>query len=132
MSTAPRSATVVLALSFAAVACAGPAPEETVLSAAELASRIEAESAPLILDVRTVDEFEAGHIPGALNIPYDELPTRLAELPIGKSDAVIVYCRTGRRAGVAATTLGEAGYTRVVDLEGHWQTWQSRGLPTEQ
>ena len=44
---------------------------------------------------------------------------------------IVVYCRSGRRAGVAEAVLGEAGYTNIRDLEGHWLEWQAAGRPTE-
>lgn len=68
----------------------------------------------LLLDVRTPDEFSSRHIPGALNIPVDELPGRLAEVPEGRD--VIVYCASGARSARAAKQLREAGRTRVRDL----------------
>ena len=55
-------------------------PGATVLAPMELAARLEAGTAPVLLDVRSPEEFAAGHIPGAINIPYDEIPARLAEI----------------------------------------------------
>jgi rhodanese-related sulfurtransferase len=103
----------------------------TPIAAADLAERIQAGSAPLILDVRTRDEFAQGHVPGAINIPHDELPSRLSELPIERSEELVVHCRSGRRAQLAAETLREGGYTDVRDLTGHWLEWQAAGLPAE-
>lgn len=93
----------------------------TPISAAELADRIEAGSAPLILDVRSRKEYAEGHIPGAINIPYNELATRLAELPIAKSEEVAVYGKRGQRAAEAEKTLSESGYSNVRDITGRWQ-----------
>lgn len=75
-----------------------------------------------LIDVRTVEEFSAGHIEGAVNIPVQDLESRLAEVP--KDRPVIVYCRSGKRAGMAAQTLVEKGYTQVNDLGGmgNWGT----------
>jgi rhodanese-related sulfurtransferase len=83
----------------------------------------------LLLDVRTPEEFAAGHIPGAVNIPYDQVAGRLAEIP--KDDEVVLYCRSGRRAGLAAEVLAASGYTRLAHLEGDMQGWQSAGRPVE-
>lgn len=67
-----------------------------------------------VIDVRTPEEFNAGHYDGARNIPLDDLGRRLTE--IGEPDApVVLYCRTGSRSGVAASTLRRAGFTRVVN-----------------
>lgn len=72
-----------------------------------------------LIDVRTPGEFRAGHLDGAINIPLDELPRRLGELTPGQ-DAVI-YCRTGRRSGLARPILERAGH-RVHDIKtmGRW------------
>jgi phage shock protein E len=84
--------------------------------------------APIVLDVRTPEEFAAGHVPGAVLIPYDELPARLDELD--RSRWVLVYCRSGRRSGIAEQTLVDAGFD-VRQIDGSWQRWQAEGLPVE-
>jgi rhodanese-related sulfurtransferase len=71
----------------------------------------------VVLDVRTPAEFEAGHIPGARLLPYDQVAGRAAELP-AKDRPVLLYCRTGRRTALAASALAQLGYTRVYDLQG--------------
>jgi phage shock protein E len=85
----------------------------------------------LILDVRTQGEFDSGHVPGAMNIPHDELSSRLAELDSEKGEPVVVYCRSGKRAGMASTVLLGAGYTNVLHLTGDMNAWQANGLPIE-
>ena len=114
-------------------ACA-PGMQESpgpVISVPQLAERIEGGSPPLILDVRSPGEYARGHIPGAVNIPHNELAARLVELPVEKSAEVIVYCHSGPRAWQAEKMLGERGYSSVQDLSGHWQAWQAAGLPGE-
>ena len=81
----------------------------------------------LILDVRSADEFKAGHLRASKNIPLDELPVRMADLD--KSAAVLVICQTGGRAGRGASQLRRAGFPDVYVLEGGFATWQSQGLP---
>ncbi|MGW8283032.1 MAG: rhodanese-like domain-containing protein, partial [Gemmatimonadota bacterium] len=78
---------------------------------------------------RSPEEYAAGHIPGAVNIPYDELPERLDELNGAQDQEIIVYCRTGRRAGIAELALQEAGFRNVRDLDGHMVDWTSGGYP---
>ncbi len=69
----------------------------------------------LLLDVRTPSEFAERHVPGAVNIPVEQLKERLAEVgPRGRE--VVVYCHSGARAGVAAMMLRKAGYSRVHNL----------------
>ena len=103
----------------------------TPVSAGELADRVARGSAPVVLDVRTREEHARGHVPGAVNIPHDELATRLAELPAKKSDEIVVYCQSGRRAQLAEQVLRHNGYTNVRDLDGHWQGWRASELPAE-
>ena len=101
------------------------------ISVAQLSELIEGESPPFILDVRSPGEYARGHIPGAVNIPHDELVKRLAELPAEKSAEVVVYCHSGPRAWRAERMLQENGYSSVQDLSGQWLAWQAAGLPGE-
>lgn len=71
----------------------------------------------LLLDVRSPEEYEAGHLAGAVNVPVDEVHARLEELG-ARDRAVIVYCRSGRRSARAAGVLRDAGFTEVHDLGG--------------
>jgi rhodanese-related sulfurtransferase len=74
-----------------------------------------------LVDVRTPGEFAAGHLPGAINIPLQQLDDRLAELR-PKDSPVVLYCRSGNRSGSAARTLKSAGFGRVYDL-GSMSRW---------
>ena len=69
-----------------------------------------------VVDVRTPQEFAAGHVPGAINIPFDELPRRAAEIG-PPSSKVVLYCRTGRRSGIAADALRKAGFNQLYDFQ---------------
>jgi rhodanese-related sulfurtransferase len=72
-----------------------------------------------LIDVRTADEFATGHIKGAKLLPYDSIDTKsAASLIKDKNQTVVVYCRSGHRSGIAATTLAKLGYTNVLDLGG--------------
>jgi phage shock protein E len=68
-----------------------------------------------LVDVRTPGEFAAGHIPGAVNLPVQQLAVRMSELE-PKAAAVVVYCRSGHRSGTAARMLKNAGFASVHDL----------------
>ncbi len=72
-----------------------------------------------LLDARSPDEFAGGHVAGAVNVPHDDLGAHLAVLPEDKSAPVLVYCRSGRRAGLLVSELAELGYTgaRVLPSE---------------
>ena len=82
----------------------------------------------VILDVRTVSEFDSGHLEGAINIPIDELSGRLSEL--NKDDELLVYCRTGNRSTTAVGILRENGYDQIYHMYGGIVAWNSAGLPT--
>jgi rhodanese-related sulfurtransferase len=80
-----------------------------------------------VLDVRTPQEYADGHVPGAVNVPHDQLASRLAEVP--KDKDVVLYCKSGRRAGMAADVLAANGYTRLSHLEGDMNAWVEKGRP---
>lgn len=86
------------------------------------AQSLVAEGAVLV-DVRTPEEFVAGHIEGARNIPVDSLNARLADLGPPASTTVVVYCQTGSRSTQAARTLRDAGFTSVHNL-GPMSAWR--------
>ena len=81
------------------------------------AARARVKEGALVVDVRTPDEFAAGHYAGATNIPVKELSSRLAELG-AKDRAIVVYCQSGMRAGAAKSTLTDAGFTNVLNAGG--------------
>ena len=74
--------------------------------------RILEEDNYVILDVRTEEEYEEGHVVGSMNIPYDEID---ATIDIDKDKTVLVYCRSGRRSAIALETLTDLGF-EVMDL----------------
>lgn len=102
-------------LAVALALSAPPLPPSGVVDGAT-AQRLAASGA-VVIDVRTPQEFEAGHIPGARLIPFDQIAARAGELP-AKDRPVVLYCRTGRRTGLAAATLQQLGYTAVYDMQG--------------
>lgn len=112
-------------------ALADESAQSEAISPEELAGRIASGDAPLVLDVRTPEEFADGHLPGARNIPHDDLADRLDELGVSQDDEIVVHCHSGRRAIAAEATLRDAGYTHVRDLTGHWQAWKRADLPIE-
>lgn len=72
----------------------------------------------LWIDVRSADEYNTEHVSQAVNIPYTEIGGRIDEVTTDKDALIYVYCRSGRRSGIAQTTLSDAGYTNVVNLGG--------------
>jgi rhodanese-related sulfurtransferase len=71
-----------------------------------------------VVDVRSPGEFAAGHVPGAVNIPHDEIDRRRAELGPA-STPLLLYCHSGRRSGLAISALHARGYDRLYDLQAY-------------
>lgn len=122
------------ALALVAVLTAAPAfaadPVVSQVSQEVLLERQQKDGPDLVvLDVRTPEEYAAGHVPGAVNIPYDQLAQRLTDVP--KDKDVVLYCQSGRRAMLAASTLADHGYTRLGHLEGDIRAWRDNGRPVE-
>jgi phage shock protein E len=69
----------------------------------------------LLVDVRTPEEFAQGHLQGAINIPYDQVEALRSEFGKDLNHAIVVYCRSGRRSGIAQDTLERLGYTSVFN-----------------
>ncbi|MCL1141598.1 rhodanese-like domain-containing protein [Shewanella gaetbuli] len=95
------------------------------LSAHVNAKDINAESAwkqieqqAVVIDVRTANEFAAGHIEGAINIPFEEIVEGVNALNLTKDSPIVLYCRSGRRSGIADNALTEAGYSQSMNAGG--------------
>lgn len=91
-------------------------PPQTLSAAQYKAQFVTPGKRHLLVDVRTPAEFAADHLPGAINIPLQELSQRLMELPIDRPLAL--YCRTGNRSGQAAQLLGEEGFADAYNIGG--------------
>ena len=119
-------AAVATGLLAASMAMAAP-PPVTPQQVHEL--QVKKDPSLLVIDVRSAEEYAAGHVPGAVNIPYDQVASRLAEIP--KDKDVVLYCRSGRRSGLAAETLEANGYKDLQLLQGDMPGWEKAGLPVE-
>ena len=98
---------------------------EVALEDAEAAIR----AADLLLDVREADEFHAGHIPGAINIPRGVLEFKLSNDPTlcARELNIVLYCKTSGRAALAACSLQAMGYRQVQSLAGGFDAWSAAG-----
>ena len=114
--------------SAAAPVAAGVSPP-LISQQALLERQAKGDPSLFVLDVRTPEEYAAGHVPGAVNVPYDQVASRLAQIP--KDKDVVLYCRSGRRAGLAADVLAANGYTKLEHLQGDMQAWVQDGRPVE-
>ena len=112
-------ALLTFALPFGCVGCSdgGSATYEQI-SGAEAKALMDSESGYIIIDARTQEEYDQGHIPGAILIPeYDIADRAEKELP-DKNQLILVYCRSGRRSKIAAEELVKLGYTNVKEFGG--------------
>jgi molybdopterin/thiamine biosynthesis adenylyltransferase/rhodanese-related sulfurtransferase len=98
---------------------------------ASRARELLAEGAAAAVDVRERDEWEEGHIPGAVHIPRGSLEGRIEGAVPDRSQAIVVYCAGGSRSAFAARTLEELGYENVASLAGGFTDWKRNGFPFE-
>ena len=110
---------LTLALPFGCVGCSdGGSATYDQISGAEAKALMDSESGYIIIDARTQEEYDEGHIPGAIMIPEYEIADRAEkELP-NKDQLILVYCRSGRRSKIAAEELVKLGYTNVKEFGG--------------
>jgi rhodanese-related sulfurtransferase len=80
-----------------------------------------------LLDVRELDEWEAGHAPGAAHLPMMDIPSRMSEVPQDRE--VVVVCRVGGRSGQVVAYLRHQGWENVANLDGGMMGWAAAGRP---
>ena len=83
----------------------------------------------VFIDVRTPEEYAAGHVPGARLIPLDEIEKRLQEIP--RDRQVYLYCRSGRRSAKAAEILARHGFANIENVQGGMLAWMQAGHPVK-
>lgn len=97
------------------------------ISQTELMRRMNANYTHLILDVRSPEEYQEGHLPSAINIPFDRLDSHLPEIESYKNKDVIMYCGSGGRVIIAALILRAAGFSKLLHLDGDMDGWIGNG-----
>ena len=123
-----RFLAVVAVLVF--LACDASQPEKPhVMELSQQEFMSQAPGSYLVLDVRTPEEFAAGHLDKALNISHDRLADQLPQIQQYAATPVLLYCRSGNRAAKAAEVLAKAGFTNLHHLTGDMQGWEAAGLP---
>ena len=83
----------------------------------------------VLIDVRSVEEFKTGYIQGAVNIPHTEIAEKISGVAKDKSTPLYLYCRSGRRVGIAMEELSKLGYTKMVNLGGAEEASQKLNRP---
>ena len=114
-------------------------PHDLVIEAKSLIKEIHCGDAQallgkrVILDVREYDEFAAGHLPGAINIPRGVLEFKIGMVPeaANRQSPLLIYCRTSGRAALSAVQLQRIGYTDVISMTGGFDQWNNEQRPTE-
>ena len=88
------------------------------ITAEEAKAIMDSEEGYIILDVRTQEEYDQGHIPGAIVISHEEIAEKAEDVLTDKDQLILVYCRSGRRSKIAAEALVELGYTNIKEFGG--------------
>lgn len=119
------AAAVLAILALALTGCSKSTEEESVNEKIQYvkispkdAKEIMDNEESIVLDVRTKDEYDQGHIEGAVLLPVDEISSKAEEVLMDKKAKILVYCRSGNRSATAAKTLIKMGYENVLDFGG--------------
>ena len=124
--------TALIFISLLLASCATSTPQlEYEVSQQQLLNLQQNSDNFLLVDVRSVDEFNQAHIPGAINIPHTELTDNMERMSEFKSKDIIVYCRSGRRAGIAIAELKQLGFAKLHHLTGDMNAWTDSNLATK-
>jgi rhodanese-related sulfurtransferase len=98
------------------------------VTAQQLVDMVNRQNA-VVIDIRDRKEYQAGHIVGAVNVPYANLASRLDELKKYQSRPLVVACKMGQHAGAAGTLLRKSGFENVARLTGGMAEWRNQNLP---
>ncbi|MDO9204953.1 rhodanese-like domain-containing protein [Methylotenera sp.] len=121
---------ILIGLASVGLLLAGCAPSDLPTISPKEAAAMFSEQKAIIVDVREDNEWNEGHIAGAIHIPLAQVASRLSELTQYKDSNVVVQCRSGKRSAKAASTLQAAGFTKVYNLTGGIIAWDKDGLKT--
>lgn len=103
----------------------------TTITQQTLLDKIASNSPLLILDVRTPEEYAEGHVPNAINIPHTEIKQQVSQIAQAATEGkeIVIYCRSGRRAGYAEEVLQSSGIHSLQHLEGDMNAWTENKQP---
>jgi len=116
---------VAVLISLNAAGCASSIARDSLLE------WMQEGTAPLIVDVRSQGEYDLGHIPGAVHVPFYSVGSGLEALGASKKDPVVLYCEHGPRSGIAGFSLRLSGYEQVYSLGGSMKAWRANDFPIE-
>ena len=106
--------------------CGSTGGNVTNLNTAEFSQKVTDPSI-IVLDVRTAGEFQGGHIANAINVDYEGMNFEGEVNKLDKSKTYAVYCRSGRRSGLATALMAKDGFKSIINLNGGIEAWQSAG-----
>ena len=116
-------------LAFALYSCSGQAQPGTLLPPHDFKKQIENSANPIIVDVRTPEEYSEGHLAASVNIDWDGDNFDQQIQTLDKNASVFVYCYGGGRSSGAAKEMRKQGFKNVYDLKGGFAAWKKAGLP---
>ncbi len=104
-------------------------PVVSSISVETLKKALDAKEKFILLDVRTIDEFQRGHIAQSVHIPLDQLPSSITKIASNKSEKIYVYCLSGSRSSVAVDWLTRQGYTNTCEVSHGLLAWRAKYYP---
>jgi thioredoxin len=113
------------------LSCAQESKHMALLSPSEFDSKLKSKTDPQLIDVRTPEEFEQGHLTSARNVDFNESDFEKKIEGLDKKKPVFVYCYVGGRSGQAASLLLKKGFSEIYDLKGGYKKWVEEKKPTE-
>ena len=120
--------TLILGLLF----CSHILAEVELIDVHQLKQRIDnTENGLILLDVRTVEEYQSGHIRDSINIPHDKLIQNINVLDKYRNQSIVVFCRSGRRAQLVINALIENKFDQILDVDGDMLAWKTSGFPVD-
>jgi len=112
--------------------CNEPAPKKvTVITTEEMQQALDEDELLQLLDVRTSEEYEVGHLKDSQNVCVTDSDFKEKAAKFDKNKPVYVYCKSGGRSARAAKILSEMGFTKIYDLDGGITAWDEAGMETE-
>jgi rhodanese-related sulfurtransferase len=124
-----KKSIVIILMSLFLIACSTTG--EGTVQQNELLEQIKKGQAPIVIDVRSAGEYQAGHVPGAINIPFWAAFSTDKLESVSKNKKLVLYCEHGPRAGIAKLALKISGFEKISYLAGHMTAWKKAGLQME-
>ncbi|HZN65110.1 MAG TPA: prolyl oligopeptidase family serine peptidase, partial [Tepidisphaeraceae bacterium] len=129
--TSPSTVRALVFLLLASAACVAAAQEGVSKISVEEFDKKRKEPGVVVLDVRTPQEYEAGHVPGAVNLNFNDEQFQKKVASLDKDKTYLVHCASGRRSAKAAALMKEKGFNRLFDFSGSMNAWNQAGKPVE-